>query len=118
MVERRFDSARLGADGEQRAASWYGERGYRILARNWRCPDGEIDLILASGSTVVICEVKTRANDRYGTPFDAVGPAKQRRLRRLAAQWLREEYRGGPVNVRFDVAGVVGGRVQVVQDAF
>ena len=116
-MERGFDPRRLGADGEQVAAQWYEARGYTVLARNWRCSDGELDLILATGSTVVFCEVKTRSSDRFGTPFDAVGPAKQRRLRRLAGRWLREAAPFRPTTLRFDVAGVVGRRVDVIESA-
>ncbi len=116
-MERGFDPRRLGADGERVAAEWYEARGYTVLARNWRCSDGELDLIVATGSTVVFCEVKTRSSDRFGTPFDAVGPAKQRRLRRLAGRWLREAAPFRPTTLRFDVAGVVGRRVDVIESA-
>lgn len=117
MVGRRFDPQRLGADGEDVAARWYVDRGYRVLARNWRCREGELDLVLGRGSLVVICEVKTRSSERFGSPFEAVGPAKQRRLRRLGARWLSESC-PGRVEVRFDVAGVVGRRVEVIEQAF
>ena len=116
--EKRFDPRRLGVDGEQRAAQWYTERGYEVLARNWRCREGELDLVLAKDRTIVFCEVKTRTSDRYGTPFEAVGPAKQRRLRALGARWLREAAPFRPESVRFDVAGVVQRRVQVIESAF
>jgi len=114
---RRHDPKRLGIDGEQTAARWYVERGYTVLDRNWRCSDGELDLVLSIGSTVVFCEVKTRSSDRYGSPFDAVGPDKQRRLRRLAGRWLREAAPFRPVDIRFDVAGVMGRRVDVIESA-
>lgn len=118
MGPRRFDSRLLGIDGERRAAAWYEANGYEVVERNWRCPDGEIDLILRRGRTVVICEVKTRSTDRFGSPFAAVGADKQRRLRRLGARWLRECAHGGSVQLRFDVAGVTGARVQVIEAAF
>lgn len=114
---RRHDPRRLGVDGERVTAEWYIERGYTVLARNWRCDQGELDLVLSTGRTIVICEVKTRSSDRFGSPFDAVGPAKQLRLRRLAARWLREEAPFRPERVRFDVAGVVGRRVEVIESA-
>jgi putative endonuclease len=117
MAQRRFDQRRLGADGEEVTARWYLERGYTVLARNWRCREGELDLVLALDRTVVFCEVKTRTTDRYGSPFAAVGPAKQLRLRRLAARWLRQEAPFRPDAVRFDVAGVVGRHVEVVESA-
>jgi len=124
----------LGRRGEDAAADWYEERSYRVLARNWRGTDGEIDLVLRSpGDEVVFCEVKTRASGRFGTPFDAVTAAKQRRLRHLAAEWLRRGRAGGAFDrgraggafggVRFDVAAVGPGpggtlRVEVLEDAF
>mgnify|MGYP001027936655 CR=1 FL=1 len=117
MHERRYDHRRLGEHGEDLACRWYVERGYTVLARNWRCRDGELDLVLSRGSQVVFCEVKTRTRDRHGSPFAAVGPAKQARLRRLAARWLREAAPFRPDEVRFDVAGVVGTRVEVVESA-
>jgi putative endonuclease len=117
MDDRRFDGRLLGKDGEAVTARWYTERGYTVLARNWRCREGELDLVLAKDRTVVICEVKTRTSTRHGTPFEAVGPAKQVRLRRLAARWLREEAPFRPATVRFDVAGVIGRHVEVVESA-
>jgi len=96
----------LGADGEDLAARWYEARGYRIVARNWRCPLGEIDLIAVRGATLAVVEVKTRRSAVHGSPAHAVGPAKQARLRRLAAAWLAT---GGPrrrYDLRFDVVAV------------
>jgi putative endonuclease len=78
----------LGREGEQAAVSYLEDRGFRILDRNWRCAGGEIDIVAAERHTFVVCEVKTRSGTRYGTPLDAVGQAKRRRLRRLAALWL------------------------------
>ena len=112
-----FDPRLLGAYGESLVAQWYEQRGYVVLDRNWRCSEGELDLVLGRGSLVVICEVKTRSSDRFGSPFEAVGPAKQRRLRRLGARWLSESF-AGRAEVRFDVAGVVGRRVEVIEHAF
>lgn len=113
----RSDPARLGAYGEQLVSEWYVERGYRVLARNWRCRDGEIDLVLGRGTTIVVCEVKTRSSDRYGSPFEAVTPAKSGRLRRLAARWVKECAPFRPEAVRVDVAGVVGRRIEVIEGA-
>lgn len=117
MAERRFDPQRLGVAGEELAARWYLERGYRLLERNWRCGEGELDLVLAKGRTVVICEVKTRSSLRFGSPFEAVGADKQRRLRRLGARWLREAAPFRPDEVRYDVAGIVGRRIEVIEGA-
>jgi putative endonuclease len=107
----------LGLEGEDIAASWYRARGYEVLARNWRCAEGELDLVVTRDGTVVFCEVKARSTTAFGTPFDAVTPAKQRRLRGLAARWLRQAS-ARPASLRFDVVGVLGGEVEVVEAAF
>ena len=107
----------LGAAGEQRAADWYEARGYRVLARNWRCRDGELDLIARNGRTFVFCEVKSRTTTRFGAPVEAITRQKQARLRRLAARWLEES----PLRareIRFDVASVLAGAVEVLPGAF
>ena len=78
----------FGRQGEDAAASWYQEAGYRILDRNWRCAQGEIDLIVAQDSTVVFVEVKARSSTRFGSGFEAVDWRKQRRVRQLARLWL------------------------------
>ena len=80
----------LGAYGETLAARHLGERGMVVLERNWRCPAGEIDLVLRDRDTLVVCEVKTRSGVAFGTPHEAVTPAKVARLRELAARWLAE----------------------------
>lgn len=107
----------LGAAGEELAAAWYEDRGYRVLARNWRCRQGELDIVAAGAGVVVFCEVKARSSLAFGSPFEAVTPAKRRRLRGLAAAWLASTGTGAP-EIRFDVAGVLGGRVEVVEGAF
>jgi putative endonuclease len=86
----------LGREGEQAAVDYLTERGFRILDRNWRCADGEIDIVAVERRSFVVCEVKTRSGTRYGTPLEAVGRAKRSRLRRLAVQWLNAH------GVRFD----------------
>lgn len=98
-------------------AEWYEASGYRVLDRNWRCGEGEIDLVCRRGSTVVVVEVKTRSSAAFGPPAAAVTAAKRRRLRGLAARWLRERGVRG-ATVRFDVVGVVGGRIDAVHGAF
>ncbi len=106
-----------GRWGERLAADWYRHRGYDVLARNWRCPIGEIDLIARRGRVVVIGEVKARRSDEFGPAAAAVGPAKQRRLRRLAAEWLAITGVRG-VEVRFDVVAITGDRIDVIAGAF
>jgi putative endonuclease len=107
----------LGARGELLTARWYEARGYEVLARNWRCREGELDLVLRQGRTIVFCEVKTRSSNAYGTPAEAVTRTKQVRLRTLALRWL-EETGARRGHLRFDVAGVVGNQVDVIEAAF
>jgi putative endonuclease len=107
----------LGARGERLATAWYEANGYTVVARNWRCDIGEIDLIVRRGTEIVIAEVKTRVNTRFGVPAEAVGIAKQRKLRRLAAAWLAaagEHYD----EIRFDVVSIIGNAVEVIPAAF
>ena len=86
----------LGKEGEQAAVGYLEKRRFCILDRNWRCVDGETDIVAVERHTRVVCEVKTRSGTRYGTPLDAVGQAKRRWPRRLAAQWLSAH------GIRFD----------------
>ncbi len=96
----------LGQLGEQVAAKYLTESGLTVLGRNWRCREGEIDIIALDGRTLVICEVKTRSGVRFGTPLEAVTVPKARRLRRLAVAWVRAH---GLVfdQIRIDVVGVL-----------
>jgi putative endonuclease len=111
----------VGAEGESLAAAWYEAEGYEVLERNWRRREGEVDLIVRRGRTVAFCEVKTRRDDRFGTGAEAVLVPKQRRIRRLASRWLSELTPAtgrALVEVRFDVVSIVGGQVEVIEDAF
>ena len=110
-------SAALGRSGEERVADWYLGHGYEVVARNWRCPGGELDIVVARGRMVVFCEVKTRTSDRFGTPLESVTRAKQARIRRLAARWLAQASLPRRT-VRFDVASVMGGAIEVIEGAF
>ncbi len=144
--DRKGDDRRaLGRAGEDLAAAWYEARGYEVVARNWRCRAGELDIVARRDRLYVFCEVKTRSSDAFGVPAEAVGPAKRARLRRLAALWFAAQAptrsgaagrgggpdgpgwaawggpgggghgRGGPV--RFDVACVLGGALDVIEGA-
>ena len=108
----------LGASGEDMAAAWYEARGYAVLARNWRCREGELDLILRNGREFVFCEVKARTTDAFGVPAEAVHREKQARIRRLAARWLEHDAPMPPRAIRFDVAAVLGTTIEVLEGAF
>ncbi len=107
----------LGRAGEDRAADWYTGHGYTVLERNWRCAQGEIDLLCTRGGVLVACEVKTRRSDAHGAPFEAVTRTKQLRLRRLVVAYLRS-YGGRYDEVRFDVASLLGPDLEVMEGAF
>ena len=96
----------LGDYGESVAAAHLRSIGMVILARQWTCRFGEIDIVARGGSTLVICEVKTRTSTRYGTPLEAVSGRKAIRLRRLAMHWL-EVHDIDPPSIRIDVVSVV-----------
>ncbi|TCJ00299.1 YraN family protein [Aeromicrobium sp. IC_218] len=95
----------LGGYGERVAADHLVAQGMVILARNWTCRYGEIDLVARDGSTLVVCEVKTRTSETHGSPFEAVSATKAARLRRLASHWL-EVHDLHPPAVRIDVVSV------------
>ena len=106
-----------GAAGEERAARWYAREGYEVVARNWRCKEGELDLVVRRRREVVFVEVKTRRTDRFGIPAEAITPVKQRRLRVLAGQYLAAtEVRAA--SLRFDVVSILAGELEVIEAAF
>jgi putative endonuclease len=106
----------LGSRGEDAVAEWYRKAGYEIVDRNWRCREGEIDVIARDDTTLVFCEVKARASTRFADPAAAVGFRKQARVRRAAFRWLEQQ--AWHEYLRFDVAIVVGGKVTMIEDAF
>lgn len=96
----------LGRRGEALAADFLLARGHRVLARNWRCPLGELDLVTAIDHWIIAVEVKTRSSLAAGHPFEAVDGRKLARLHRLGAQWCAEH--GASVGrLRIDVVGVL-----------
>lgn len=107
----------LGQTGEEVAARYLTTAGYDVLERNWRCRQGEIDLVARDGNTLVIAEVKTRSSLDYGHPFEAVSAAKLSRLYLLAAAWTRE-HTEGHVSWRVDAVSVLlpgGDRPPVIE---
>lgn len=107
----------LGVSGEDLAAAWYVARGYEVVARNWRCRDGELDLIVRDGRTFVFCEVKARTSLAFGSPLEAVTHAKRQKVRHLAARWLQDAPTR-PTGIRFDVVGILDGELEVIEGAF
>ena len=99
----------LGAAGEELAAEHLERRGYQIIERNYRTRWGELDLVAYDGRTLVFCEVKTRRSGGHkGSPFEALSPAKQGQVRKMASRWLHERReRPRAAVIRFDAIGVV-----------
>ncbi len=98
----------LGRTGEKRAAEHLTALGWQVIDRNWRCRQGEIDIVALDGSTTVMVEVKTRSSLAFGHPLDAITPRKLARLKRLAGAWC--EQHPASRHIRLDVIGVVIGR--------
>ena len=96
----------VGRWGEQVAAGHLAAAGLVILDRNWRCAEGEIDIVTQEGDTLVICEVKTRSGTAFGDPAEAVVGSKAGRLRRLSLRWLAANGLSWR-DLRFDVVTVV-----------
>lgn len=96
----------LGREGEGLAAAFLEDQGMQVVDRNWRCSEGEIDIVAMDGQTLVVAEVKTRRTLAFGHPFEAVGPEKLARLHRLSASWCREHH-VNPLSRRVDVVGVI-----------
>lgn len=96
----------LGLYGENVAARHLTDKGLALVERNWRCDEGEIDLVLRDGSTLVVCEVKTRTSIEVGTPHEAITDEKLARQKRLGERWAAE--RGvRPDGTRVDLVAVL-----------
>lgn len=108
-MARSREQQALGAYGERLAARHLTAQGMTLLARNWRCSAGEIDLVLRDGDVLVVCEVKTRRSVEFGHPLEAVGAGKVERLHRLAALWV-EAVDVKVAEIRLDVVGVLAPR--------
>jgi putative endonuclease len=115
VTQRRLQ---LGRDGEQQAAVEYQRRGYRVLERNWRVREGEVDLIVGRSGVLVFCEVKSRSSDRFGSPAEAVDWRKQQQVRSVARLYLAGATGGIPSSIRFDVAAITAGRLTIIENAF
>jgi putative endonuclease len=116
-----------GKWAEDLVSRWYEQHGYVIVARNWRCKRGELDVVACKDGVLVVCEVKARASNAFGTPAEAVTRAKQLKVRRATTDFrtsLRES--NDPIallvnsarTVRFDVACVLGTQLEMLENIF
>ena len=106
---------------EDLVAAWYLSHGYEILARNWTMRGGELDVVARRGSLIVVCEVKARANTQFGAPIEAITEQKVMRVRRAGHAFLREylvHHPGQRLQLRFDVATVLGTQLEVLENFF
>jgi putative endonuclease len=87
-ARRSAASRELGRRGEDVACRFLQEQGLVVLSRNWRCREGELDVVATDGRRLVVCEVKTRSGLSHDDPVEAVTPEKLARVRRLALRWL------------------------------
>lgn len=113
---------RTGKRGENLAALFLDECGLVVLGRNWRCPEGELDLIATDRRRLIVCEVKTRSSTDFGHPAEAVTDEKANRIRRLSRRW-RTAHGIGWCEERFDIISIIwppGEPPQIhhLQDAF
>jgi putative endonuclease len=111
----------IGSRGEEVAADVYRRRGFRVVARNWRCRLGELDLVVERGDVLVFCEVKSRRQSVFGGGFEAVTYRKQAKVRAVAEAFLQVTG-ARPRAIRFDVASVAvreaRSTVELFEDAF
>lgn len=106
-----------GIAGEERAVNFLTGKGYRILERNYRCPQGEIDIIALDGKVLVFVEVRTRRESSYGFPEESITSLKQRRIIRCAT-WYLHQKKLEMQDCRFDVIAIMGDRIEHISGAF
>ena len=117
ITQKNFYKKLLGRAGEKRAVEFLKEKGYKILEQNFKTHFGEIDAIARDGETVVFVEVKTRTDDTFGAPSEAVNFKKREKYFVVASEYLRNK---GLLDVpsRFDVIEIENGKINHIIDAF
>lgn len=107
MTTTALQKQALGRYGEAVAERHLVGQGMVTLDRNWRCDEGEIDLVLRDGDALVVCEVKTRSGLEHGSPHEAVDEQKLERLRRLAQRWLDDHEIARAPEIRIDLVAII-----------
>jgi len=107
----------LGRRGEEISVEFLRKQGYKIMDRNYRCPQGEIDIVAKDKDVLCFVEVKTRRTEKYGLPAEAVNCHKQEKLARVALTYLKEK-NISQQELRFDVVSVYPDRIEIMKDAF
>jgi len=108
----------VGTQYEQMAAEYLVKQGYQILEKNFRCKQGEIDLIAKEENYLVFVEVKYRATKESGNPADAIDKKKQGRIYRTAEYYLYHCCYGQELSCRFDVVVILGEEITLIRNAF
>ena len=117
IAQKNFYQKLLGRVGEKKSAEFLKKKGFKILRTNYKTPIGEIDIIAQDGEYVVFIEVKTRSNDNFGLPSQAVNQKKQEKYYKVASQYLqREKKTDSPC--RFDVIEIEDGKINHILNAF
>lgn len=118
MIYLKSNTRNTGTSYERKAAEYLEQQGLVILKHNYRCRQGEIDLIARDKEYLVFVEVKYRSQNRAGYSLDAVNPAKQKKISKVARYFLAAEYHCTEIPCRFDVIGIDGGCLRWIKDAF
>jgi putative endonuclease len=114
----RSSTRAIGSRAERRALWHYRLRGYRILATNVWVGGYELDLVVRRGNRIVFCEVKAKADGRFGHPLEMVGPEKERRLRRAADAWVAANPKHAGCEARFEIVALRAGGLERLSDPF
>ena len=112
-----YNKRQIGTEKEKLAGAYLEKNGYKIIEYNFRCRQGEIDIIARDGEYLVFCEVKYRSDMSKGTPLEAVDYKKQRVISRCALFYIMKQ-RLGDVPCRFDVVSITNQEIQVIKNAF
>ena len=114
LAQQRLARARWA---ENRAAQWYTEHGFTVIAQNWTMRGGELDVVARRGNLIVVCEVKARATAAFGSPLEAMTPLKVERVQRAGFAFVRTLNERG-LQIRFDVAAVLGTHLEMHENVF
>lgn len=117
IAQKNFYKKLLGRIGEGKAQEYLKKQGYKILEKNFKTHIGEIDLICQDGEDLVFVEVKTRIDDVYGMPSEAVDERKQRKYFLVATEYLVRNKKTD-CKCRFDVVEIENSKINVIKDAF
>ena len=112
-----MNKRQIGSIGEDMAVEFLKSRGVKILERNYQNRFGEIDIIGREDNTLLFIEVKYRKNESFGYPLEAVGFAKQEKIRKTARFFLNENHYYH-YNIRFDCIGIIGSQIEWIKGAF